>query len=139
MALSAFDDKNKPPQESDLAATLGRSYALWNELREYALANFAPLKVEWGCSSKSIGWGMRLQQEKRMLFSMVPCKDYFLASFALGEKAVAAARQSDLPAGTLAAVESAPRYAEGRGVRLEIRSAEDERGARTLAAIKFAH
>lgn len=33
MALSAFDDKSRPPADSDLAATLGNTHALWNELR----------------------------------------------------------------------------------------------------------
>jgi hypothetical protein len=47
--------------------------------------------------------------------NMTPQKGRFLASFALGEKAVLAARAAGLPAALLAAVDAAPRYAEGRG------------------------
>lgn len=46
MSLSAFDDKLKPPQEDDLAAVLGATFALWNELRSRVLARFAPVIME---------------------------------------------------------------------------------------------
>ena len=52
-----------------------------------------------------------------------PREGYFMASFALGEKAVKAAHESDLPISVLKVIESAKKYAEGRGVRLEVRSA----------------
>ncbi len=69
---------------------------------------------------------------------MTPCKGYFLASFALGEKAVKAAHESDLPASVLAVIDGAKKYAEGRGVRLEVRSAEDVRNIEKLAVVKMA-
>jgi len=60
-------------------------------------------------------------------------------SFALGEKAVAAARAHKLPAAVLKAIESAPKYAEGRGVRLEVRQAREVSALATLAEIKDKH
>lgn len=56
---------------------------------------------------------------------MAPCKGYFLASFALGEKAVKMAHESGLPRTVLEAIDAAPKYAEGRGVRFQIRVMED--------------
>jgi hypothetical protein len=70
---------------------------------------------------------------------MTPCKGYFLASFALGEKAAKAAHESDLPADVLAVIDGAKKYAEGRGVRLEVRSAKDVSHIVTIAAIKMAN
>jgi flavoprotein len=139
MALSAFDDKTKPPKDAELAATLGKTYVLWNELKKRIASRFTPLSIEWGFSSKATGWGLRLKQEKRAVLYMTPCKGYFLASFALGEKAVKAARESGLPAPVLAVIESAKKYAEGRGVRLEVRTAQDVRNVEKLAAIKMAN
>ena len=55
---------------------------------------------------------------------MTPCEGYFIASFALGEKAVRAAHETDLPVSALEVIDIAKKYAEGRGVRLEVRSAE---------------
>jgi hypothetical protein len=62
-----------------------------------------------------------------------------LASFALGDKAVKAAHESDLPASILKIIDSARKYAEGRGVRIEVRSAEDVCNVEKLAVIKMAN
>ena len=70
---------------------------------------------------------------------MTPCQGYFLASFALGEKAVRAAHQSGLPDSVLSVIDNARKYAEGRGVRLEVRSQGDLENIQKLAAIKMAN
>ncbi len=70
---------------------------------------------------------------------MAPCQGHFLASFALGEKAVQAAHESALPAAVLEVIDRAQKYAEGRGVRLVVKTARDVRSVETLAAIKMAN
>jgi hypothetical protein len=87
MASSAFDDKSRLPQDDDLAATLGSTFVFWNELKRLIASRFTPLSIEWGFSSKKTGWGLGLKQEKRTILYMTPSHGYFLASFALGEKA----------------------------------------------------
>jgi hypothetical protein len=139
MTLSAFDDKSRPPQNHDLAATLRSTFPFWNELKRLITSRFAPLSTEWGFTSKKTGWGLRLKQDKRTILYMTPCEGYFLASFALGEKAVEAAHESDLPDSILKIIDTAKKYAEGRGVRLEVRTAEDIRNVEKLAVIKMAN
>ena len=139
MTLSVFSDKSRLPQDDDLAATLGSTFVFWNELKGLIGSKFAPLSVEWGYASKKTGWGLRLKREKRTILYMTPREGYFMASFALGEKAVKAAHESDLPISVLKAIDSAKKYAEGRGVRLEVRSAEDVRNVEQLAIIKMAN
>jgi hypothetical protein len=139
MALSAFADKSKHPVDRELAKTLGSTFVLWNKLKMLIVAKFAPVSEEWGYSSQSIGWGLRLKQDKRAILYMTPCQGYFLASFALGEQAVQAAHASGLPPSILTAIDSATKYAEGRGVRLVVKTAKDVRNIETLAAIKMAN
>ena len=139
MALSAFDDKTKPPQDDDLVATLGKTSKLWNVLTETIAAKFAPVVMEWGFSGKAYGWGLRLKRDKRAILYMTPCRGYFLVSFALGEKAVKAAHESRLPASILKTIDDAPKYAEGRGVRFEVRTVKDISPLETLAEIKMAN
>ena len=88
MALSAFDNKSRVPQDADLAATLGGTSVFWNELKRLIASRCTPLSIEWGFTSEKTGWGLRLKREKRTILYMTPCKGYFMASFALGEKAV---------------------------------------------------
>ena len=139
MALSAFDDKSNQPNADELAQVLGKSHSLWYELQKEVCSLFTPALVEWGYASKSTGWGMRIKTEKRVIIYMTPCRGYFLASFALGEKAVRAAHDAKLPAKILSAIDAAPKYAEGRGVRIEVRTKSDVKAIAKLAAIKLAN
>lgn len=138
MALSAFDDKSHMPTEADLAEVLGKGKGLWDELKRHLAERFAPLAEKWNFSGKSYGWGLQLKQKQRTVLYMTPNKGYFLASFALGEKAVRAAREGALPDSVLDVIDRAPRYAEGRGVRLEVKSKKDLGSIKKLAAIKMA-
>lgn len=137
MALSIFDDKSNSPTDVDLESALKGSFVFWNELKEQIASGFTPLTFEWGFTSKSTGWGLRLKHKERIILYMTPCEGYFLASFALGEKAVQAARNSELPASIVQVVDSARKYAEGRGVRLKVTSARDVRSIEKLAIIKM--
>jgi hypothetical protein len=57
----------------------------------------------------------------------------------LGEKAVKAAHTVPLDESVLALIDEAPKYAEGRGVRVEVRTKKDIESVRQLAAVKMAN
>ena len=139
MALSVFDDKLTPPTEASLKQALGNSFTIWTDLKKVLAANYPPVSFEWGFTSKSTGWGMRIKHKERVILYLTPCEGYFLASFALGDKAVKAAQESNLPKRILKIIEGSKRYAEGTGVRVEIRSIGDGRIVEKLAAIKLSH
>ena len=61
------------------------------------------------------------------------------ASFALGDKAVAAARASGLPKRVVKIIDEAKKYAEGTAVRIDVNGPEDVAVVKTLAAIKLDH
>lgn len=139
MALSAFDDKAHPPDAAEVRGALGAAWKAWSALIELCEAEIGPLEEVWGFTSKSTGWGMRLVRGKRVLVYMTPREGSFLVSLALGEKAVAAARAAKLPAAVLEAIDAAPKYAEGRGVRVEVETLAQVKPLAKLAAIKDAH
>jgi hypothetical protein len=139
MALSAFDDRQNPPGDAELAEVLAGTHAPWQELKAGAAERFAPMSEKWGFSGKAWGWGLRLARSGRAILYLTPRHGHFLVGFALGEKAVRAAHESDLPASVLEAIDSARKYAEGRGVRLEVRKVADVRNALALAGIKMAN
>jgi hypothetical protein len=59
--------------------------------------------------------------------------------FVLGERAVKAARQSALSDKVQTLIDDAKKYAEGKGVRIEVRSKKDRDDVEKLAAIKMAN
>ena len=137
MALSAFDDKSQEPQAADLPGILGRSSALWGNLVAHISAEFPPLDATWGFAGSKWGWSLRLKQKKRTVLYMTPCNKFFLVGFALGKKAVEAAHALPLSGSTLATIDAATRYAEGRGVRIEVKTKKDLAAVKDLAAIKM--
>lgn len=137
MALSAFDNKSKEPKSSDLKVTLGRTSTHWDSLNSHIAAQYEPLDETWQFAGVRWGWSLRLRHKKRTVLYMTPCKGHFLVGFVLGEKAVKAAHDSALPEAILQAIDAAPKYAEGRGVRVPIKNKNDLEIAKILAAIKM--
>jgi hypothetical protein len=95
-----------------------------------------PVIAIWKYTSANAGWGLRVVCNDRVILYMTPQQNEFIVSFALGERAVAAARAAKLSARVLEAIEEAPRYAEGRGVRIRVRDSRYIRTLTRLAHIK---
>ena len=133
---NAFIGKTKQPtsDEVDLAlgkaAPIGHSYLTW-------LAEEGVKEQEWKSVSAKYGWALRLKLKKRTIAYLSPCAGCFRVSFVLGDRAVAAAHQCDLPKSVMKAIDDAPRYAEGTGVRLLVKAQKNLSGIRKLAAIKL--
>lgn len=139
MAFSAFADKAHQPTEKDLCSVLGKAFTAWVRLIELVSDRVPAISQVWGFTSARFGWSIRLKRKDRVILYMTPREKHFLVSFALGEKAVVAAHAQKLPAAVLKAIESAPKYAEGRGVRFEVRQAREVPALAALAEIKNAH
>lgn len=138
MALSALDDTSREPSEADLRKALGVSRKRRAQLIQAVADRVGPVDEQWHAAGATYGWSMRLRQQDRTLLYLIPQAGSFLAGIVLGEKAVTAAHAQKLPAAILAAVDAAPRYAEGRGLRLPVKSAADVRAFATLVQLKMA-
>jgi len=134
---NAFAGQATCPSERELASVLGGSRSLWQNLAADLKRDLKLDGAEWNSYSVKAGWSLRLQSKKRNIVYFGPRSGYFLASFILGEKAVAAARKSKLPARILRMIDEAKRYPEGTAVRLEVHAAADSDIVKTLAKIKF--
>jgi hypothetical protein len=82
------------------------------------------------------GWALKLKKQDRVIVYLSPRRGWLLASFALGDKAVKAAKASDLPKPVLKLISEAKKYAEGTAVRIEVKSAKDGEVVRKLAKVK---
>lgn len=135
---NAFVGHATKPTTEELTAALGPTASIWNQL----VANMAELGLtiqEWNSYSIKAGWALRLKLKKRNILYMAPCKGCFRVAFILGDRAVEAARESKLPKSIVKAIEDAPRYPEGTGLRLLVKRVSDLPPIRKLAAIKLAN
>jgi hypothetical protein len=135
---NAFIGKTAPPTQNEIDAALGATADVWNQLLHW-FAEQGVADQEWKSSSPKYGWSLRLKLKKRTIVYLAPCEGCFRVAFVLGDRAVAAARQSDLSKTTLKLLDEAPRYAEGTGVRLIVKATKDLASVRKLAAIKLAN
>jgi len=136
VALGAFSDKTHRPSDGDLQSTLGTTYSAWTHLIDLVTKRLPGITPLWGFTSNSTGWGLRLRIQERVILYMTPCQGHFLVSFALGERAVAQALAARLPKALVSAIQAAPRYAEGRGLRVPVKSIKQVRSLVTLAEAK---
>jgi len=135
---NAFIGRKARPTEAEVAAALGATAALWKQLVEW-MAEQGAGESEWNSSGAKYGWALRLKVKKRNIIYLGPCEGCFRVAFILGDKAVAAARKSDLPKSALKIIDEAPRYAEGTGVRLTVKAEKDLEAIKNLALIKMAN
>jgi hypothetical protein len=134
---NAFINRPDPPGEADLTAELGDSRALWDQLLDQLAKEHGVTTVKWHSYSRKTGWSLRLKRGERTILYLLPSRGSFRAAFVLGDQAVAAARGARLPKAVLRAIEQAKRYAEGTGIRLDIRSAKDLAVVAKLTRIKI--
>ena len=134
---NVFAGHAKQPTEAHLAAALGDCYELWQHLVTDLEEELRIDAAEWHASSVKLGWSLRLQVKKRNIVYLGPREGWFLASFALGDKAIAAAKKSDLGSSVLRIIAESKRYPEGTAVRIEVRSETDLRTVKKLAKIKI--
>lgn len=137
MIANAFAGKAEQPSDDELAAELGPSKALWDELlADLARENRVDVR-EWNSYSRKAGWALRLKRDKRAIVYLSPGYGAFMASFALGDRAVAAARKSGLPRRIVRLIDDAKKYAEGTAVRIDVSAAEDLSIVEKLVAVKL--
>ena len=132
-----FVDFPHPPEPADIRQVLGRSAAAWDALRARISEHFGQVTENWAVPAKKYGWSLRLKLKKRTILHLGPRSKHFIAAIILGDRAVAALRESELAPEVIAMVENATRYTEGRVIRFEIRSKKETEVVEALAKIKM--
>jgi hypothetical protein len=135
---NAFIGQTAQPAPEEVTAALGESNDAWKTLLDW-LPEQGVAEEEWKSISPKYGWSLRLKLKKRTIVHLSPCTGCFRAAFILGDKAVAAARNSDLSKDVLKLLDAAKRYAEGTGIRLVVKQKKDLAAIRKLALIKLAN
>ncbi len=118
---SIFTEKTVPPDEEALSRALGEQFATWKKIKNYILKKKAIASEEWNFSKS--GWSCRIKGKKSVIIYLIPCQDYFKASFVLGKKACETVAVSSISEGIKKIVDNAKLYAEGKGFRIDVKNA----------------
>jgi Protein of unknown function (DUF3788) len=137
---NAFLGKTERPSDAELAAALGDTAALWSDFVNWMASAEGVAAQEWkGIYVNKYGWSMRLKLKSRNIVYLGPGLGCFMVSFVFSDKALKVAKAARLPKGVALALETAPHYPEGTGLRLIVQKSGDLPAIRKLAAIKVAN
>jgi hypothetical protein len=137
MDTNVFMDKAKKPDNTDLKSALNKTYILWTSITEYVNSKNLLFINEWYYPGVKYGWAFRIKNSKRTIVYLLPRKNYFKVAFVFGQKATDIILQSNLSDEIKLNLKSARVYAEGRGIRIEIKSKTILKDIKKLIDIKL--
>ena len=139
MSTNAFVGKKEEPLDADLTEALGPVKPAWDQFLADLAQEHGVNIHEWKCYSPKTGWALRVKRKARTIVWLSPSEGFFNVLFILGNKAMRAAQQVKFPQRVVKVMNDAPKYPEGTGVRLNVKSSKDLETLKKLAALKLAN
>ncbi|HWQ80831.1 MAG TPA: DUF3788 family protein [Ignavibacteria bacterium] len=139
MDISIFSEKEKQPTDSALKKALGKNYELWKKLEDYTILKYSNAVKEWAFPGAKYGWSFRIKDRKRVIIYLLPRDGYFKAAFNFGQKAYEEILASDVADEIKKELESARAYAEGRGIRIDVKRHAAIKDIQKLIVIKLSN
>lgn len=137
MPYSIFMQKEIIPDNAALQQALGATNSFWEVIR-VALRETGKVENEaWHFSGAKHGWSYRMSDKKRVLIYLLPREGYFKVAFVFGDKAVEAIELSTIEKQIVKELLSAKKYAEGRGIRIDVRDKTVLEDVLKLVAMKM--
>jgi hypothetical protein len=132
-----FLDRNKLPSENELKELAPLSTKFLEEIRIYLNKSGLSFSEEWKYYTKNTGWTKKFLAGKRNLFFFTPLRTGANISFIFGDKAVNEVNQRNLPEKIKEELNSAKKYAEGKGIRIKGETMRDFKNVLKLLEIKI--
>jgi hypothetical protein len=132
-----FLNRNKLPGKNELKELAPVSSRFLDEIRNHLSDSGLSITEEWKYYTKNTGWTKKFLIGKRNLLFFTPIRSGAIISFVFGDKAVDEVNKSSLPDRIKEELNSAKKYAEGRGVRIKGKSNKDLKNVLGLLDIKI--
>lgn len=118
---SIFTNKDAKPITNDLEAALGNTYEIWQDLANFAKKQYPSATEDWYFSGEKYGWNFRVNDKKRAIIYLLPRDKFFKIAFSFGQKAFDKIMGSSISDTIKLELRNAKAYAEGRGIRIEVK------------------
>jgi hypothetical protein len=137
MDQSIFMNKAVIPDIKDLQIELGETYAFWKEIMDFVVLKYPTTEKEWSYPGSKYGWSFRLKDKKRVIIYLLPRERYFKAAFVFGQKAYELVLDSPISESIKTELAAARVYAEGRGIRIDVKDSAILDDIKKLVKIKL--
>ena len=121
MSENQFKEKNLVPDEQSIRETLKSNYVHLEAIRSFISESIGETKEEWKYYGAKYGWNLKNFYKKRNLYFISMYDGYFKISFVFGERAFNAIMESDITTALKQELSEARKYAEGRGLSIDVR------------------
>jgi len=139
MDISIFTEKEIQPSDSALRKALGKNYESWKKLEDFTSSKYPAAVKEWAFPGAKYGWSYRIKDKKRVIIYLLPRDGYFKTAFNFGQKAYEEILASDAADEIKKELESARAYAEGRGIRIDVKNKSAVKDIQKLIEIKLSN
>ena len=134
---SIFLDKNHEPTTADLKTGIGTTFTIWKEIEAYLNEVYPKVEPKWHFTSAKMGWSFRMNDSKRVLIYLLPRDKYFKVAMVFGQKATDLVLESTISESIKSELKAAKVYAEGRGIRIDIKEDSLLEDVKKLIQIKL--
>ncbi len=139
MDKSVFLNKQNIPSNNDLMNALGYNFNSWQMIKDYVLLKYPSAIEEWNYPSDKYGWSFRIKDKKRVILYLLPREKFFKVAFVFGQKAFNTIMESQISNTIKIELDSAKKYAEGRGIRIDIINDKITNDIKELIDIKLSN
>ena len=136
---SIFIQKSPQPTPAALKKALGDTFELWTTIAEYTKKASPGAVEEWKYSGEKYGWSFRISDKKRVLVYLLPRDQFFKVGLVFGQKATDKILETKISASIINDLRQAKVYAEGRGIRIEVKDRSLINDIKELVRIKTEH
>jgi len=137
MAENYFIEKKTKPDLTSVKNILCDSYNIWENLLNQLKKDYKFISEEWKYYGTKYGWSQKIYLKKRNLFFFTACEKCFIIAFNFGDRGVKAVENSNLPGNLINKLVNAPKYAEGRGIKIIVQNESDIGQVLCLIRIKI--
>lgn len=134
---SIFFDKNQLTTAEDLKNALGETFGIWKQFEAFAKSNYPETTADWHFSGEKFGWSYRIKDKKRVILYLLPRDKFFKAALIFGQMAVDQILDSNISEEIKIDLMAAKAYAEGRGIRIEVKDASNLEDIKKLIQFKI--
>lgn len=139
MSASIYNEKLVEPDDKMLTCDLAETKTYLDKIREFIKCEYGDFMPEWKFYNQKSGWILKMFTKKRNVLFVVPCDKYFRVALTFGDKASDLVFKSKLPDSIKRDLFEAKKYAEGRTIQIEVRTANDLDNILEMIKIKLTY
>jgi len=136
MSIGKFSDKDHVPTKKEISSALGSSTSNWNSILEEIRKSSKVQEDFKFMYGKKYGWAVRFRLTGKLLTSLYPNLNYFVAQIILNSNQLLGIKNVRLHESAQRAIEDANLYPEGKWLFIPVKTAVDLQDVRQLLKLK---